>query len=279
MEPSAPARALLDELVPDPGTAALLLDFDGTLAPIVSRPGDARLLDGAAALIASLRDHLGLVAFISGRQLSDLTQRVDVAGLAYAGNHGMEVQHAGGAPALAAEAAAWRGVLDAFIAGQDDGASGSHGTWVEDKGATLSVHWRTSDDPEASRRWLLDVREPAATAAGLNVTWGRMVMEVRPPAELHKGTAARELLEAAGCRRAVHVGDDLTDADAWDTLHTMRDAGELAVGAGIAAVGPGTAPGLVERADATVDGPAGALACLRYLDGALRRVQENGSPA
>ena len=51
------------------------------------------------------------------------------------------------------------------------------------------------------------------------------------------------------------------------------------MGAGIAAVGPGTAPGLVERADATVDGPAGALACLRYLDGALRRVQENGSPA
>ncbi len=279
MEPSAPARALLDDLVSDPGTAALLLDFDGTLAPIVSRPGDARLLDGAAEVIASLRDRLGLVAFISGRQLSDVAARVGVPGLAYAGNHGMEVQHVGGAPALAAEAAAWRGVLDAFVAGQDDASPGSMGTWVEDKGATLSVHWRTADDPEASRRWLRDVREPAATAAGLAVTWGRMVMEVRPPAALHKGTAARELLEATGCRRAVHLGDDLTDADAWDTLHAMRAAGQLDVGAGIAAVGPGTAPGLVERADATVEGPAGALTCLHYLDMALRRVQERRNPA
>lgn len=265
MEIPADARRLLDALAADPARAALLLDFDGTLAPIVSRPQDARLLDGARGLIEALRDRLGLVAFISGRGLADVRARVDVPGLAYAGNHGMEIQSAGGRAAVAAAARAWRPALDAFVDAQAADPAAVAGVEVEDKGATLSVHWRNAPDPDAAHAWLDGPRTRAATDAGLAVTWGRMVMEVRPPAAIDKGTAARELITGAGARAAVHIGDDWTDADAWRALHAMRDAGELTTGGALAAVFADAPAALVAEADARVDGPDGALAALAYL--------------
>lgn len=263
------ARAILDDLAAEPARAALLLDFDGTLAPIVSRPEDARLMDGAREAIEGLRDRLGLVAFISGRGLADLEARVGIPGLAYAGNHGMETQHVGGAATLASDAAAWRPALHEFMAAQAADPAGVEGVEVEDKGATLSVHWRNAPDLSTAEAWLRGPRTADAEGRGLVVTWGRMVMEVRPPVTLHKGTAARELVEASGCDAAVHLGDDRTDADAWATLHAMRADGTLRVGAGLAAVFPDAPPELVAAADARLDGPPGALAALHHLVAAL----------
>ena len=208
VEIPADARRLLDALAADPARAALLLDFDGTLAPIVSRPQDARLLDGARELIEALRDRLGVVAFISGRGLRDVRERVGVPGLAYAGNHGMEIQRVGEEPAVAEAVSAWRPALDEYAAGQAADPAAVPGVEIEDKGATLSVHWRNAPDPGAAHAWLEGPRAAAARDAGLAVTWGRMVMEVRPPTAIDKGTAARELVAAAGARAALHIGDD-----------------------------------------------------------------------
>jgi len=263
------AQAVLDRLRDPPEQAALLLDLDGTLAPIVGRPEDARLIPGAAECLPVLRDGLGLVAFISGRGLADLERIVGVPGLAYAGNHGMEIRHAGDAARTAEAARPWLEVIAGWAGGQDGDVLGPLGLRVEDKGATLSVHWRGAPDPPAAERHLHDVLAPSAERAGLRVTWGRMVMEVRPPVAVDKGTAARELLRAAGCRRAVHIGDDRTDADAWRTLHDMRDAGELDMGCGLAAVGAEVAEEVAAAADAQVAGPEGALAALRALAAAL----------
>jgi len=263
------ARRLLDRLLEDPGSAALLLDLDGTLAPIVGRPEDARLIPGAAECLPALRDGLGLVAFISGRGLADLERIVALPGLAYAGNHGMEIRHPG-APARTAEAARpWLEAIGAWGGRQDGGDLRRRGLRVEDKGATLSVHWRGAPDPGEAERHLREAMAPSAVAAGLRVTWGRMVMEVRPPVDVDKGTAARELVGAAGCRRALHLGDDRTDADAWRVLRAMQAAGELDLGCGIAAVGAEVAPEVAAAADAEVRGPEGALAALQALAAGL----------
>lgn len=267
----APAIAVLDALTAQPAQGALLLDFDGTLAPIVPHPEDARLIDGAAEVVARLRERLGLVAFISGRGLADLEGRVDIVGLAYAGNHGMELHHLGQAASVADGARAWMPVIAEFAATAADGADAT-GLWVENKGATLSVHWRRAPDPDAAERTARDVLAPRARLCGLRVTWGRMVMEVRPPVDLNKGTATRELLLRAGTRRAVYIGDDRTDADAWRELHAMTREGLLESGAGIAAVTGDDAEvpsEVLDAADARVPGPAGALDALRYLAGRL----------
>ena len=261
--PDAAIR-VLEPLREAPERSALLLDLDGTLAPIAPRPGDARLIAGAAGLLRALRDHLRLVAFISGRGLADLTAIVGVEGLGYAGNHGMEIQHPGEDPRTAEPARPWLSRVAAWSGAHDERELGAHGLRMEDKGATASVHWRGAPDPDRAEAHLRDVLAPSAERAGLRVTWGRMVMEVRPPVAVDKGTAARELIERAGCRRAVHIGDDRTDVDAWRVLHALRAAGALEVGCGVAAVGAEVPDVVREAADAVVAGPHGALAALRF---------------
>lgn len=262
---SAAAATILDRLAAAPVRSALLLDFDGTLAPIVPHPADARLIAGAPALLARLRDRLGLLAFVSGRGLADLAERVALDGCGYAGNHGMEIRRPGDVTRLADEVVPWRAVIEDFLAGADRADAAARGLTVEDKGATLSIHWRQAGDLVAAERLMHAVWAPRATALGLRVTWGRMIMEVRPPVRIDKGTAVRALLDGTGCTTAVYIGDDRTDADAWRALHALRDAGVLSLGAGIAAVDEEVPPEVAAAADAVVAGPPGALAALRYL--------------
>lgn len=256
--------ALVEAIARDPAGSALLLDFDGTLAPIVARPDDACLIDGARAPIEVLRDRLGVVAFISGRRLADLERRVGIEGITYVGNHGMEFHTPHGTPTRAAGVDEWRPALDAFISDQRvDGPA--CGVEIEDKGATLSVHWRNAADTTAAETWLREVRRRDAEQAGLRITWGRAVMEVRPPVRVDKGTGAARVVVEAGARMAVFVGDDHTDADAWRVLRAMQDATQLKLGAGVAVVSPETPEAVLAAAAARLAGPSAVVEFLEAL--------------
>ena len=252
-------------LVAHPADSALFLDLDGTLAPIVAHPRDARLIAGAAERIVQLRDALGLVGFISGRGLEDLRRIVGIPGCAYAGNHGFELQLPDGPVRTAQAALAWQGPIDRVAASWDDRELTDAGLHIEHKGATFSVHWRTAAEPQAAAAMVRERLAPAARAAGLAVTWGRMVMEVRPPVPIDKGTAVAELIADGGWHHAVYIGDDHTDADAWRALHALRDAGALVTATAVVATSPETPPELREVADAEVPGPPGVLDLLTAL--------------
>ena len=223
------------------------------------------MIAGASEPIVQLRDALGLVGFISGRALEDLRRIVDIPGCAYAGNHGFELQLPDGPVRTAQAALPWQGLIDRFAAGWDDRELADAGLHIEHKGATFSVHWPTAADPEADATLLRERVAPAALADGLGVTWGRMVMEVRPPVPIDKGTAVAELIADGGWRHAVYIGDDRTDADAWRALRALRDAGSLATATAVVATSPETPPELREAADAEVAGPPGVLALLTAL--------------
>lgn len=266
---AAPLPEPLRPLAARPGAAAVLLDFDGTLAPIVARPEDAKLIDGARAAIAALRDRYALVGFISGRELGDLTGRIGLSGLAYAGNHGMELQAVGGAARVADEVAPHLPAVRAFAARlAADPELARAGVTLEDKGATLSLHFRTAPDREVARALVATRVAPAAHAAGLATSEGRQVLEVRPSAPVDKGTAVRALLAGTGLRAACFVGDDRTDADAWRALRELRADGRLDHGVAVVAVSEELDPAVRAGADVEVPGPAGALALLRALGAA-----------
>ena len=214
---TASDRRLRDALAPlreRLADAALFCDFDGTLAPIVARPEDARLLDGVRPAIERLRDRARLVAFVSGRGLADLEGRVDIAGCAYAGNHGMEIHRVGHDPELADGVAAHLATVEAFAARWPVERLTEGGLRMEAKGATLSVHARGAPDPDAARLMLAQIASDALDH-GLVPTTGREVLEVRPPVAVDKGSAVRTLLRDSGARVAMYIGDDRTDADAW----------------------------------------------------------------
>ena len=231
----------LAALAAEPRLAALVLDVDGTLAPIVDRPEDAAVPPATRTELERLRRRYALVACVSGRSGDDARRIVGVDGLEYVGSHGLE---------LSPEAAAWAGRLSAFAATVD---------WpVENKGVTVSFHWRTAEDQGAAERFLHEVAG-RARAEGFDARFGRKVLELRPPVDADKGTAVRALVSSRGLRRALYAGDDTTDVDAFRAVH------ELELGVAVA-VRSAELPGPVEaNADVVVDGTAGMLDLLSSL--------------
>jgi trehalose 6-phosphate phosphatase len=228
-------------LTEDPRRAAILLDVDGTLAPIAERPEDARVPDETRREVARLASRYGLVACVSGRPGAEVERMLSVQGVAIVGEHGLE---------LAPEAQQWAETVAAFASSVD---------WpAERKPLSLSFHFRRAEDEAAARAYLERVAQ-AAERAGLVPRWGRMVLEVRPPVKADKGTAVRALVTRAGVDRALYAGDDTTDLDAFRGLDGLEHAVRIAVDSGEAPTE------LVAAADLVVDGTDGLLALLRSL--------------
>jgi len=232
---------LLAALAADPARAAVMLDVDGTLAPIVARPEMAEVPEDARLEVRRLVERYALVACISGRTGADAHRLVGVDGVVYVGVHGLE---------LAPAADAWRAPLRSF--------ADVDWPWIEDKGLTVAFHWREAPDEDAARAELEGIAEQAR-ASGLEARWGRKVLELRPPVDADKGTAVRTLLAEHGLRRALYAGDDTTDLDAFHGLEGC----EVAVRVAIAS--PESPPGLREAADLVVSSPAELVEILRVL--------------
>ena len=231
----------VDRLSEAPELAAILLDIDGTLAPIAPRPEDARVPNEARAEVARLAGRYALVACVSGRMGKDARLMVGVGGVRYVGAHGLE---------LAPDADRWRDEIHSFAATVD---------WpVEDKGLTVSFHYRQAEDEVAALEYLEEVAEKARRF-GLIPRFGRKVLEIRPPVRADKGTAVTQLLAEAGLRRALYAGDDSTDTDAFRALDGLE------IGIRVAVSSDEAPNELVRLADIVVASPSELLALLARL--------------
>ena len=235
--------ALLAPLREAPERSALLFDLDGVLAPIVPRPELAAVPDGVRAELARLAARYCLVACVTGRVSGDAERLVGVPGIEYVGTHGLELDEA--AVAFAPALARFRDEV---------------GLEVEDKGLTLTYHYREAAD-EAAARVELEAVADAARGAGLEPRWGRKVLEIRPPVPADKGTATRLLVARSGAGRALYAGDDTTDLDAFIGLEEagLDYAVRVAV---VSAEGPHE---LFDAADVLVAGTGEVLELLRAL--------------
>jgi trehalose 6-phosphate phosphatase len=235
------ADDLLDRLAAEPQLAALLLDFDGVLAPIVERPEDAYPPPETRAELERLVGRYGLVGVVSGRDGEDVRERVGVEGMVYVGSHGLE---------LNPEAEHWVQRLRDFA---------SNVAWpAESKHLTLSFHYRGAEDETAAVQMLEEVADRARDS-DLVARFGRKVLEVLPPLAADKGTAVRHLLAERGLRRALVAGDDTTDLDAFRAVDDL----ELAVR--VAVVSPEAPAVMREFADLCVASTGAFLELLRKL--------------
>lgn len=200
----------------------LITDMDGTISPIVPHPDDAMPTERNRDLLQQLQPHLALVAVMSGRAASDVRQRVGLPELVYVGNHGLEQWH-DGAVVAAPEVEPYIDALAAARAAVERIAP--EGMWVEDKRATLSVHYRATADPAAVTAEYGPLMQRIADDLGLNLFPGRMIFELRPPLDVNKGTAFASLVAEHKLDAAVFIGDDTTDADAMRVARDLRHAG------------------------------------------------------
>ncbi|MER6953127.1 trehalose-phosphatase [Streptomyces sp. NPDC000618] len=265
---TAAGRTALDAILAEPSRTLVALDFDGTLAPIVENPEDARAHPDAVPALAALAPKIAAVAVVTGRPAEVAVRHggfAGVAGLAQLtvlGLYGVERWDARTgaltAPAPHPGVAAVRAELPQVLAAAGD----LPGVWVEEKaGQAVAVHTRRADDPQAAFEALRAPLGDLATRHGLIVEPGRMVLELRPPG-MDKGMALLEHVRETGARSVLYAGDDLGDLPAFAAVERLRADGVpgLLVCSGSTEVGE-----LAGRADLVVDGPAGVVALLREL--------------
>lgn len=251
----------LVSLVEHPDSAALLIDFDGTLAPIVDNPEDARPLPAAVAALEVLRDELRDVVIVSGRPL-DFLRPIVPGGIHLAGLDGLQ-RSIGGVVVQDPRVRAF-GMVVEQVAGEAERLL--PGVLVERKSdISVSLHWRTNP---VMGETVADVARRLAERHGLHLNPGRMVLELRPAIPIDKGVVSRDFVR--GRDHAVFIGDDQTDLVAFESLADLRRSGSL-VSLGLVAVTNDEVPAAVTRiATSTVEGPHGVAGLLQGLASALR---------
>lgn len=216
LPPLAPLRAWLGRA----GRLHLHLDFDGTLVPIAPDPDGCRLDPPLRDLLERLVQHPRLaVAILSGRSLADLEQRLQVPGLALAGNHGLEIT-----------CGRWRWrhpqalqlvpLLQELAARAEAQLAGIPGAWVENKTLSLSLHSRQVPSlwrPRLQQR-LERLRTELAACPAVSLRQGKEVLELRPALAWTKASACRYLSDGRPSQQGeglFYAGDDDSDEDVF----------------------------------------------------------------
>lgn len=241
----------------------LAVDFDGTVSEIVPVPDDARITPGCAEALDRLSHRLAVVAVVSGRSVHELQSKVALEDVVYVGNHGAEFAERGRvtvAPGAAETRAKVIALFERLKAAAD-----IPGLIWQDKGYSASVHYRLAPDPDEAAAALSRLLEPAPLPEGVEVFWGKRVLELRPAAGWDKGYAVRSLAQRWRLSGLVFVGDDMTDVDGLRALKGLKAEGPLQ-GLGVAVVYDDSPRDLMQLADYGLSGVAGVEAFLRWLD-------------
>jgi trehalose 6-phosphate phosphatase len=261
--------ATLDEVLrplkADPARSAILLDVDGTLAPIVEQPDEAHMPEMTRRPLIEVARRYGVVACVSGRRASDARRIVSLGSIAYLGSHGSEVLMPGSVSAeIDPELRRWSPDVQAFARGQFTEPLRRLRVRLEDKEAIAGLHWRGAPDENAAHAAVEEVAR-AAEDAGFNTHWGRKVLEIRPPVRIDKGQGVVRLLREKDLAAAMYVGDDVTDLDAFRGLQELVEAGKLGVAIRVGVRSGEQPSALAEEADLLVDGTDGVRDLLRAL--------------
>ncbi|MEV0640196.1 trehalose-phosphatase [Streptomyces sp. NPDC050619] len=257
----------LNAILARPANAVIALDFDGTLAPIVADPEQARAHPEAVSALAALAPKVAAVAVVTGRPAGVAVRNGGFAGvpglehLVVLGHYGAErwdaVSGTVNAPAPHPGVAAVRAELPGFL----DRIGAWQGTWIEEKGRAVAVHTRRATDPQAAFEALRAPLTDLAARHGLIVEPGRMVLELRPPG-MDKGVALLEYAREISAESVLYAGDDLGDLPAFAAVDKLRSDGTPGL---LVCSGSDEVTELRERADLVVDGPAGVVGLLRAL--------------
>jgi len=252
---AATLEQFLAPLIADPARSAVLLDVDGTLAPITTDSYAATVPQATRDVLGRVADRYGLVACVTGRQCERAHEMVGLDNITYFGNHGSEIMRAGSFKVeIAPEAAAWQaGVQEFSKSAYTNFGLAKLGVRSEDKGPIMGLHWRGVENEAAAQAAVQQVAD-AAESAGFGIHWAKKILEVRPPIEFSKGSATRQLLDEQPMDNAIFVGDDLTDLHAFEALDEARAAGKLKHAARIGVDSDEAPPTLAPASDIVLSG-------------------------
>src|SRR5215211_162128 len=264
-----PARAMVEDEIRGqlhawreaPGTVAIFTDIDGTLAPIVPTPDMSEVSEELKDLLSQLSERYLLVAGISGRKTEDALDLIGLEDVVYFGNHGFEILRDGEVEVIPEALPYLEKVQELEHLAREELVP--QGAFVEEKGITASIHYRNAPREVGEECVRFVKRE--GERLGLRITVGRGVVEARPPIRADKGTAVRTLVEEYHPQKAMFIGDDTTDLDAFRELEVLREEGALKEILRIGVSSDEGPPEIEEQADIVVDGVDGVNEVLKQL--------------
>jgi trehalose 6-phosphate phosphatase len=241
--------------------AGLLTDLDGTLAPMVDDPDASRPLPAAVEALTALTQRLAVVAVISGRAPDDARLRLGSDRLLIIGNHGLErlepgAERAALSPVLAEAAAAIRRALTRVPS--------LAGVWIDDKGPSATIHYRSAPDPDGAATRIAAALGDVSQD-GLVLRAGRMSWELRAAGAADKGSATAQLIAHHALRGLVVLGDDVTDLDMFRAASEARARGDLSAAILAVAGGDEVPPAVAAAADAVLPDPQAVAVVLTSL--------------
>lgn len=226
---------------------------------MVDHPDDAAALPESVEAIVRLIPLVGRVALVSGRPVADLRSRIEVDGLLYSGLYGLEHAIGAGEIGVDPKAAAWipevAMVTEAAIEWAASADAELDGIVIEGKGLSVTLHYRMTADHALAHEVVADWARGEAARTGMRVIFGKLNVELVPPIDSDKGSAADELI--AGMDSCLYIGDDCGDLPAFDAIRRWgRDSLVLAVQSSELPADVG------EKADAIIGGPQGVARLL-----------------
>ena len=196
----------------------LITDIDGTISQTAPTPQEARVSPLCRQYLSALCNQLALVAAISGRPAAEAKNMINIDGMVYIGNHGLE-RWSEGHSEFSKDIQDYSKVIKAAIEELTPLLS-MRGVSIENKGVTASIHYRLCHDPQSAERHILATIENSPRARSLRTIQERMAIDLLPPVKVNKGTATLDLIQEYNLQGGAYLGDDLTDIDAFRAIHT-----------------------------------------------------------
>ncbi|MFH1560892.1 MAG: trehalose-phosphatase [Chloroflexota bacterium] len=250
-KPYALHQLLRIQRVLDQHPAGLIIDIDGTIAPITPTPDETQVSPLCRSALATLTSSMALVAVLSGRGALKAREMLAVDGVVYVGNHGLD-RWRDGKLEIAEEAKEYQSAIQRLENKLRQDLD-MPGLIVEDKGISVGIHYRLSHEPRRARETILRILGNTLEAQGLIVTEGKLVVEVRPPTGVDKGTSLRQLVTEYGLKGVICLGDDVTDVDAFKAVHALSSQGRCK-GLALGVLGQNTPPDIEQEADLLLRG-------------------------
>ncbi len=241
----------------------LVFDIDGTLSPIAATPGEAQLYPGVATLLEQAKQYAH-IAIITGRAVADGARMVNVDGLTYIGTHGLEWSDGlpSRTPAQLLPEAVEYVEAGKYLLDLAEKAN-APGVFIERKRVGGAIHYRLAPEPEQARQNILALLEEPAQRVHMQLSEGKLVIELRVPLRINKGYALRSFAQRYKLQGILFAGDDRTDIDALLEIEQLRHEGVKA--RGIAVQHADTLAELLAHADIIVQGVEGMAELLRAI--------------
>ena len=240
----------------------LITDVDGTISPSAPTPQQAEVTPLCRQYLSVLCNHLALVAAISGRPAAEAKNMINIDGMVYIGNHGLE-RWSEGHSEFTQDAQDYSRVIKAAIEELTPLLS-MKGISIDNKRVTATIHYRLCHDPQSAERHILATIENSPHARSLRAIQERMAIDLIPPVNVNKGTATLDLIQEYNLRGGVYLGDDLTDVDAFRAIHAAcRDLDFQGFAIGI--ISQEMPEKLTDEADFTLNGVDDVERFLKWL--------------